>query len=84
MATIKIEPVVKIRISPAIAYEFQARDVFANFWHSGMHTLTEAEAREMLADAEFNADPWGPDYSAGTKRAYASLAKYLRASVGAA
>jgi hypothetical protein len=68
----------KIRISKAIAGEFMTRDVFPTV-DAGVIEADDTLAAQLLADAQFNSDADGPDYSdmPGIKRAYAALADQI-------
>lgn len=80
---------VRVRISAAIDNEYATRlpdSLPLDKLDIGVCELTLAEAREVLADAEFNADiKGGPqEMPRGTRRAYAALVKQLRTAIAAA
>ncbi|KAF1003857.1 MAG: hypothetical protein GAK28_04320 [Luteibacter sp.] len=80
---------VRVRISAAIDNEYanRAPDFLPlDKLDIGVCELTLAEAREVLADAEFNADiKGGPEeMPGGTRRAYAALVKQLCKAIAAA
>jgi hypothetical protein len=80
---------VKVTISQTMRNEFWSRmpdHIPEVLFEVGRHSITEGEARTVLADAEFNADPEnGPeDMPAGIRRAYIALAKQLRAAIAKA
>lgn len=74
-----------VRITPAILDEYATREpdaaVYARIVAEGghWHDVTGAEAWELLADAEFYADPEGPGESLtiGQRGAYRALARQL-------
>lgn len=76
----KEQPTIRVRISAAIDREYTARDVYP-YATKGVCNLTAEQAQELLDDAAFNSDEYGPDYSAGTRRAYAKLEEQLRAAL---
>lgn len=83
---------VRIRISATIDNEYATRcpELSAlDKLNTGICELTPAQALEVLADAEFNADrQGGPEYMPiGTRRAYRALAEQVRkalATIGSA
>lgn len=84
---------VRIRISATIDNEYATRcpeELSAlDKLNTGICELTPAQALEVLADAEFNADrQGGPEYMPiGTRRAYRALAGQIRkalATIGCA
>lgn len=86
------EVVIRIRISAAIAQEYDVRcpdHLPLEKLAEGCVTLTIDEARAVLADAEYNSDTTavdvGPyDMPLGTFNAYRALARQARAAIGKA
>ena len=71
---------IKVRISPTIDNEYVSRAVYDFIPGPGTHTITEEQARELLADAKhfvFDTDMTPP----GIVRAYAALASNLMAAL---
>ena len=68
-----------VQIGSVIANEYVSRCVFEGVPREvGVHYVEPETAREMLADAEFYCDRWGPDETpANIKAAYRRLKDQL-------
>ena len=74
----------KLKISAAIANEFQTRDVFPCAWRAGGVEVDLDTAAEMLADAQFNGDSDAVDLPSHSLRlAYRALEQHVTAALRA-
>lgn len=80
---------VTVRIGSAILNEYDVRCVWEHEeWsgfpdHTGRNYVDEQTAKEMLADAAYQADPkLGPEHDASTRAAYRRLRDQLRKTLG--
>jgi hypothetical protein len=88
----KLQATVVIKITPAIAFEYDTRlpDYLPlDKLLPGNCTLTLEEAKDVLADAEFNSDITAQDVGPygmplGTFNAYRALARQIRRKLGGA
>lgn len=77
---------ITVRITPAVAAEYVAREIperpFSLITDAGNYSFSPAEASSLLGDADYYSDTNGPGEALtfGQRRAYAALAKQLRAA----